>query len=254
LAPFGTLIVALPLIASSRIHQTEFLLPFALLLAVISLVRLWRRSRPRPWMLALSITVLILLSSSLVASFLSMLLEARYEGRHFADTADAIVVLSGGVEPQDVDHPFPVLAQDSYTRCLKGAWLHRSRPQRPILVTGHDCATPMAHLLQSEGIPPSLIWKEDCATTTHENAVYSGAILRSNGIRTVALVTDAKSMLRAELCFRREHISVIPSPVELEVFQLDPWIFIPSWKAIRSNGEALHEIVGLVWYRWRGWI
>ena len=55
-------------------------------------------------MLALSITVLILLSSSLFASFLSMLLEGQYEGRHFADTADAIVVLSGGVEPQDVDH------------------------------------------------------------------------------------------------------------------------------------------------------
>ena len=234
-------------------NYVELLLPAALLLAVISLVRLWRRSNERPWMLTVAIAVLVLISSDLVASFLSMLLERQYDGKHFNDTALAIVVLSGGVEKPDAGHPFAVLGHDTYARCLHAAWLYRSRP-RPILLTGRNCAAPMARFLQSEGVLPEDLWQENDATTTHENAVYSARILHAKGIGRVALVTDAKSMLRAELCFRKQNVDIVPVPVGLGVFELTVLEFVPNWKAIRANGDAMHEIAGLMWYRWKGWI
>ena len=235
-------------------NYVDFVLPLALLLAVIALLRLWRHSTSRPWMLTISITGLLLLSSNLVASFLSMLLETRYDGRHFADTSDVIVVLSGGIEPADANRSSAILAPDTYARCVQAAELYRSRPARPILVTGRDSSGAMAHFLELSGVSPSQIWQEDRAINTHENAINSSAILHTKGIHTATLVTDAKSMLRAELCFRKDRIDVIPSPVGLGEFELDIRSFIPSWQAIRANCDALHELVGLAWYRSRGWI
>ncbi len=69
----------------------------------------------------------------------------------------------------------------------------------------------MRELLRQEGVPDSQIWTEDHSHTTHENAVYSAELLRRNGITQIVLITDAQSMLRAELCFRKEHLTVIPA-------------------------------------------
>jgi len=99
-----------------------------------------------------------------------------------------------------------------------------------------------------------MILQEDRATNTHENAIYSAEIVRANHLGPVVLVTDAKSMLRAELTFRKQGITVVPYPVGLGSFEF--WIFdlLPSWQALRNNAESVHEYFGLLRYRWSGWI
>ena len=164
------------------------------------------------------------------------------------------MVLGGGCTPADQYRPFTTLAADSYSRSLSAVWLYHSKPPRPVLVTGLQCVPAMARLLESEGVAQSLILQEGRATNTHENAVYSAKLLRANRIGTVVLVTDWKSMLRAELCFRKEGVAVIPYPVGLGSTEFSLLDLVPCWQAIKGNSDTLHEFLGLLRYRWAGWI
>jgi uncharacterized SAM-binding protein YcdF (DUF218 family) len=230
------------------------LLPLALAFAIISLFFVLRPSKKRYWMVALSVSGLLIISSSLVSALFAEPLEARYDGRPFFDNGEAIVVLAGGCSSAALYRPYATLSADSYGRSLSAVWLYHSKPPRPVLVTGLNCAPAMARLLESEGVAQNLILQEGRATNTHENAVYSAKLLRANRIGTVVLVTDAKSMLRAELCFRKEGVPVIPFPVGLGSFEFSLLDLVPSWQAIKGNSDALHEFLGLLRYRWAGWI
>src|SRR5438067_13318374 len=105
----------------------------------------------------------------------------------------------------------------------------------------------MGHLLESEGIPPDLIWIEKRSRSTHENAVYGSKILREHGITSIALVVEANSMLRASASFRKLGISVVPAAIRFTKLDRELTDIIPNWRAIALNGEAIHEVAGLVW-------
>ena len=79
-------------------------------------------------------------------------------------------------------------------------------------------------------------------------------LLRAHAITKVALVTDCRHMLRAELCMRKQGMEVVPAPCccysETKLDSLRD--YVPSAMAIRENEGTLHEWVGLAWYRIRG--
>jgi uncharacterized SAM-binding protein YcdF (DUF218 family) len=114
-------------------------------------------------------------------------------------------------------------------------------------------AAVMAHSLRSEGVPPEHIVEENRSANTKENAGFTAELLRKMNIREIALVVDADSMLRAELCFRKQGIAVVPAPFGHRSREFPSGI-IPSWGAIRGNETTLHELLGLAWYKLRGWI
>ena len=62
-----------------------------------------------------------------------------------------------------------------------------------------------------------MIWTEERSRSTHENAVFGAEILRQHEIGRIALVIEARSMLRAESCFRKQGITVVAAPCELDV-------------------------------------
>ena len=230
------------------------LLPVILILVIASLVHTWRLSNYRPWLLSFSIAGVLIISSPVLAALFSQVLESRYDKRHFNDTGKAIVVLGGACETFNPYHPFAPLGPDSYSRVVYAALLYQSQPSRRVLVSGSKCTSPMANLLESEGVPSADILQEANARNTHENAVYASKMLRSEGIHTLTLVTDAKSMLRAELCFREEGLAVIPYPVGLGTWRFTALELVPSWQAMRTNSDTFHELMGLLWYEQRGWI
>jgi uncharacterized SAM-binding protein YcdF (DUF218 family) len=112
----------------------------------------------------------------------------------------------------------------------------------------------MRELLEQEGVPESMIWTEDRSQSTHQNAVNGAAILRDHGIATIALVVEADSMLRAELCFRKQGIAVVPAPSDFRVLGSAADEVMPDWRALRRNENTVHEFGGLVWYWLHGWI
>jgi uncharacterized SAM-binding protein YcdF (DUF218 family) len=82
--------------------------------------------------------------------------------------------------------------------------------------------------------PPSFLWTEERSHSTHENAVYGAEILRQRGITAIALVVEAKSMMRAAASFRKQGITVLPAPCNSSEFR--PWR-----DGVFPNGEAIER-------------
>jgi uncharacterized SAM-binding protein YcdF (DUF218 family) len=139
-------------------------------------------------------------------------------------------------------------------------WLFKNWKQLPLLVCGgtfddYPSAYTMKRILESEaGIPSGMIWTESNSKSTHENAVYGSQILREHGVSRIALIVEASSMPRAAASFRKLGITVVPAPIRFSKLDLKLTDFLPSWQAIALNGETLHELIGLAWYRVHGWI
>jgi uncharacterized SAM-binding protein YcdF (DUF218 family) len=236
-------------------------LPLFLAIAIAGLIRAWRsRANGKPWLLTVGIAGCFLISWDPVACLLYLPLELQYKPiSALPEDAQAIVVLAGNVYAPTRDRPYPSVGEDTYLRCQYAAWLYRCGLTRPVLACGggnHSEAysITMRKVLISEGVPPDRIWVETRSRSTHENALYGAQILRSHGVSKIALVEEAFSMPRAAACFRKEGITVRPAPFEFGRLLVTSHDFLPNWRAIEVNGETVHELGGLLWYRLHGWI
>lgn len=240
-------------------------LPLLLLLGVIGLVRSWRRSGrgKRPWLFTTSIIGILLLSTNAFAWVLSRPLEIWYDKDDPLPqgSADAIVILAGGVNPPHPNRPYSYVSQDTYRRLQRGVWLFKHWRPIPILVCGGHLeerelpySQTMRHVLETEGVPADFIWAEERSRSTHENAVYGSEILRQHGVTRIALVVEANSMPRAAASFRKLGIFVVPAPVRFTELNGDLTDILPGAGPIALSGETVHELVGFLWYRLHGWI
>jgi uncharacterized SAM-binding protein YcdF (DUF218 family) len=243
------------------ISYTQPLLLVFLVIGFSGLLRRRLSTRTQRILLAAGLGGIFLISWPPVEWLLALPLELPYRRVVMPEApADAIVVLAGSGDPAHVELPVHIPGPDSYARCRYAAWLHQNWRPVPVVVSGgtHNpkrppIATVMAGVLRVEGVPNDLIVEESRSRNTRENAAYTAALLRQKGIRQIALVVDAASMLRAELCFRKEGISVVPVPMGQRSGSF-PTDLLPSAASIRGNEVTLHESLGLVWYKLRRWI
>ncbi|HWE00481.1 MAG TPA: YdcF family protein, partial [Bryobacteraceae bacterium] len=180
-----------------------------MLLTISAIGLLRQRHCKRSWLLIVGIASIFLFSWPPMDWLLSRPLEVWYTVRPLQSAqAQAIVVLSEGVHPADSDHPYALPDTETYERCEFAAWLHNHWRPLPVLACGGSArkggqpfSLAMRDLLRQAGIPSSLIWTEERSHSTHENAVYGAEILRQRGITAIALVVEAKSMMRAAASF-----------------------------------------------------
>ncbi|HEY9643928.1 MAG TPA: YdcF family protein, partial [Coleofasciculaceae cyanobacterium] len=113
--------------------------------------------------------------------------------------ADAIVILGRGnaLTPSRVE----VAAQ---------LWDAHRAPL--IFVSGAGDAPVIVQQLQDKGIPRQALGAEECSRTTYENAKFTAAALKPQGIKRILLVTDAPHMLRSLLTFQNVGFTVTPIP------------------------------------------
>jgi uncharacterized SAM-binding protein YcdF (DUF218 family) len=242
------------------VTYTEPLLTLTLTLSWIGLYFL-QPSRAKRF-LAASLLAISLIAWPPCEYVLSRPLEWHYPLRPFSTPAgaEAIVVFGSAVSPAQFERPYPLPDSESYSRCQHAAWISRNT-RLPVLVSGGTgsarippVATTMRESLLAAKVPAEMIWIEDRSRSTHENAVFSAEILRRYGVRRIVLVVDARSMLRAEACFRREGIEVVAAPSRFRYLSAIVEDWIPGWRAVQGNEITLHETIGLLWYRLRGWI
>jgi uncharacterized SAM-binding protein YcdF (DUF218 family) len=236
-------------------------LPLFLIIGIAGLVRAWRsREHGKPWLVTIGIVGCFLISWDPVACLLNLLLESQYKPLSaLPEDAQAIVIPAGNVYAPTPDRPYPSVGEDTYLRCQYAAWLYKCGLTRPVLACGggdhpEPYSITMRRLLISEGIPADRIWVETRSRSTHENAVYGAQILRSHGVTKIALVEEAFSMPRAAACFRKEGMTVLPTPFEFDRLLVTSHDLLPNSDAIQVNGETFHELGGLLWYRLHGWI
>ncbi len=158
-------------------------------------------------------------------------------GTHFlvsslpADTgekADAIVVLGRGQEQNP-------------TRANVVGELWKSKRAPLIFPSGRKDALIIADLIRQD-FPGSAIAGEPCSLTTDQNAEFTAALLRPQGIKKIILVTDPPHIWRSLLTFESFGFEVIPhvAPLSEET--------VPTKKRFL----VMREMIGFVSYKIMG--
>lgn len=172
--------------------------------------------------------------------------------------ADAIVVLGGGRLEATPEYGGDTVSAATLERLRYAARLQRAT-NLPMLVSGgsvHGEAVPEAELMrqaleQDFGIVPK--WVEGQSRNTYENASYSKPILEASGVRKVLLVTHAAHMLRSEWAFRAVGFDTVAAPTAFATVDSSTRLihYFPNAASLFRSSQALHEYLGLWWYRLR---
>jgi uncharacterized SAM-binding protein YcdF (DUF218 family) len=120
----------------------------------------------------------------------------------------------------------------------------------PVLVTGgllyeqRPIAAAMAQFLERDFSTP-VRWVEGRARDTHENALFSAALLLPAGVHRIILVTGSMHMARSVDEFQSAGFEVIPAPVHLLTHESwSPRRVIPEIEALERSHSALYELLG----------
>ncbi len=231
--------------------------PVLIALTAVSIL-LCRKSRARRFGVVAALA-LLLFSWQPIACALVWPLERAYHSPPLDRDVQAIVVLSSSVLFPGPPIPEAVPGPDTYQRCVYAAWLYRNGFPVPVLASGGGSSgetpysTVMRGVLEREGVPSSMILTEERSRSTYENAVYSAGILREKGIHKIALVTEGYHMGRAERCFRKQGLEVVPAACGFRaILHANLSEFLPRWQAVAWNEDTMHEAIGSIWYALTG--
>ena len=211
-------------------------------------------ARPRPvegraiaWS---GVALLWLLSMPVVAGGLLRIAQ-KYPALNLARQtgAGAIVILGAGANEQEPEYAADAPDSDTLARIAYGAYVAQSTGL-PVLVSGASTdsstsvASVMERFLQRDFHCP-VRWVEERSLDTHENALFSAAILQPAGVQRVILVTSSTHMARSVQEFEAAGLQVVPAPTAFMTHgRLGVLSFVPSIQALHRSRDALYELFG----------
>ena len=237
----------------------EILIPPTVLILFAALAAWATLWRPHVGAAVAIITTSLLYLAALPVIAARMLEEVEIKTPAKSDfsAAQAIVVLGGGVHPGDGEMVPDTLGPWSLERVAFAAQAYRQLNLRVAVSGGHVAgahvseASLMKAALETQFNVP-VTWIDDRSRTTYENAVFTTKLLKADNVTTVVLVTQAWHMRRALWSFERAGLQAIPYPAPPtfdESDRLDD--YLPSISALERSYHALHEAIGLAYYRLR---
>jgi uncharacterized SAM-binding protein YcdF (DUF218 family) len=162
--------------------------------------------------------------------------------------AQAIVILGGGLHRNAPEYGGDTPSPLTLARMRYGATL-ATRTGLPVLVTGGRVyggrpeAEVMQEVLEREFSVP-VRWTEGRSRNTHENAVFSVALLRAVGIERALLVTHGVDARRARREFTAAGLEVVVAPTVIPRWSIDsPLELLPSASALQGSTLALYEML-----------
>lgn len=167
-------------------------------------------------------------------------------------SAEAIVVLGGGIRPPEVLGQAPDL-NDAADRVWHAARLfHAAKAPWVVMSGGSDTTTAatsealaMRQFAQDLGVPSAAILLEERSRNTRQNAQFTAEMLKAKGVNRILLVTSALHMRRAVSLFELQGLTVIPAATDHEArthFSAIDWL--PDAGALEGSARAMKEIVG----------
>ena len=231
-----------------------------ILLATLGLI-FWKKPWGRP-LIALSLSLFWLLSTEPVRDALTSSLEYQYPAFQLEKVNNphtAIVLLGGGIQANSLEYNGGDTLNDlTMMRTIYAAKVAKATGYK-IYATG---GSPLRENTKSEaaimkqwlvwfGIDEKRVHTESLSNTTWENALLTKKMLTPHGINSIVLVTSAWHMPRSVWCFEQHGLKVIPAPTAYLTKQepYDLRSFFPRWGVFSDSGDALHEYLGLVWYK-----
>jgi uncharacterized SAM-binding protein YcdF (DUF218 family) len=179
---------------------------------------------------------------------------------------DAVVVLGGACRPSKFDVGGLDLTAAS-DRVIMGLELIRRGKARNLVVSGAGHNVNGRKLVEADltkrwlttwHLPNAPIESLGACVDTHDEALRVAALRREKGWQKVLLVTSAFHMKRAQAVFRTAGVPVVCVPCD---FQTDisietewGWAWVPRQPGFEKLTLYIHEQIGWLVYRWRGWI
>jgi uncharacterized SAM-binding protein YcdF (DUF218 family) len=168
-----------------------------------------------------------------------------------SDNAKPIVVLAGHAE-KDASIPISSNVNSSTAfRLIEAVRLLQKNPESEIIVSGNnDVAHIMKQLLVEVGIPADKVVVENQSTSTYESALFLKDKLM---YRDFFLVTSAGHMPRAMGVFTKQHLNPLPAPTDYMSRKNYMAIsYLPSPLHLYYSDLAVHEYLGILWYKLTG--
>ena len=134
---------------------------------------------------------------------------------------------------------------------LEAARLHR-QTGLPVLASGGDGEAAAIKNYLEKNLNTSVKWIEGNSLNTEQNARFSAAILAKVQVRKIILVTHAMHMRRAQAMFVDQGFEVVPAPTDFSALpELRSRDLLPSSEGRKLAKSALHEVIGLAFYKLR---
>jgi uncharacterized SAM-binding protein YcdF (DUF218 family) len=239
------------LFALKKLIATLVLPPASLVILSIAGLLLLRRRLRVARVLLWGVTIcLLLLSLPVVERCLMRSLSTPTLTDQRANTAQAIVILGGGIKratPEGGDTLSPFALERTHYGALLAKRFHLA-----VLVTGGQVyggraeGEVMAQVLRDEfGV--EVRWVESRALDTADNARFGAALLQRDHIDSVLLVTQDFHMPRALRECVRYKFKCIGAPITSTSRFSDSWVQeLPNHNSFERCVTALHELLGLL--------
>jgi uncharacterized SAM-binding protein YcdF (DUF218 family) len=244
-------------------------LPFWIFLGLVALaVWAWRRpagSTPRRWraLFVAAPIVYYVFTVPVLPTSLERWLESRYPARG-ATAADrhpdnVILVLTAGYLRMTVDGFDQKLGEAGWERTLAAVHLWRTIGGK-VMFTGaptpdgkDSAAAAMGRVAVELGLPPEALLVEPASLNTFENFTYSKRML-GPGRHRIWLITSALHMPRSVAAARVNGMEVVPFPVDFRADERWDWTdCVPSNSSKPAMEKTMHELLGMLSYRLKGW-
>lgn len=176
-----------------------------------------------------------------------------------APNGDVIILLGGGVYDNAPDMTGIGATSEEMSARLVTAVRLQKRLNIPIIISGgkvykhKDSEAPIVkRLLIDLGVPEKKVIIEDKSRDTIENAKYTKEICKKYGFKKPILVTSAYHIRRSVMSFEKVDMDVIPFPANFKTWKNKKydWVdYLPQADEIENSYRALHEYIGLLFYK-----
>lgn len=164
------------------------------------------------------------------------------------EVADAMVVLTGYAK---ANASIPLSANVNATsgfRVLEAARIFNRARRMSVIISGNgEVPMIMRDLLVAMGVPEKFITTDTVSYNTYESAVNLRDRLMG---KRFYLVTSAGHMPRAMGVFLKQGLEPVPAPTNyLSTPSMRDWNILPNGQHLAISDLAVHEYLGLMWYR-----
>ena len=179
--------------------------------------------------------------------------------------ADVVVVLGGGIRMSHYD-TFGFAPADAFARVITGIELMRTGKGKMLVLGGSypypgkpqvPGMTAVQEWVNAWGIARCDVTNLGICLNTHDEAIAFKKMKRFQDWNSIILVTSALHMKRSVALFKKLGIQVEPVASDFEVLGASqdlPFSIFPRQHRFRLWGLYLHEKIGWMVYRNKGWV
>jgi uncharacterized SAM-binding protein YcdF (DUF218 family) len=178
---------------------------------------------------------------------------------------DAAIILTGITNTDKSPHD-RVYLQKGADRVMLPLQLYKEGYIQKIIISGGSGsltpktpteAAQLKRLLLYAGVPADVILTEEKSRNTHENALFTKALLQQQPqLKKLLLVTSAFHMRRAPACFQKQGISADGFSTDFYTsdrsFSMDQ-LLIPQELHLYHWQKLFHEVLGFIVYKIMGY-